>query len=216
MHHMVAMSSTRSGWKVPAPTCSVTCARCTPMASMPRDQRGIEMQAGRGRGDRAGLAREDALVARAILVAGNTLDVGRQRHRAVRLEEGQHLGGRFDFPQVAGLAVLTRSTTRIGPPGVEMTTPGRMGLLARICTQARRSPTARSRKISTRPPEGLVPNSRAATTRVSLKTSRSCGRSSEGRSVNWRSATRAGGAVEAQQPAGRSLRQRCLGDQLRG
>ncbi len=67
-------------------------------------------------------------------------------------------------------------------------------------------PAGRSSRISTRPPEGLVPRSRAATTRVSLKTSRSPGCSSCGRSMNLRSSSAAAGAVEAQQPARRSLR----------
>ena len=60
-------SGLRTGWKVPAPTCSVTQVRRTPRASRARHQRGIEMQAGGGRRDRAAVARKHALVALAVL-----------------------------------------------------------------------------------------------------------------------------------------------------
>lgn len=51
----------------------------------------VEMQAGRGRSDRAGVAREHGLVARLVGFAGGALDVGRQRQLAVALEQREQV-----------------------------------------------------------------------------------------------------------------------------
>jgi hypothetical protein len=59
------------------------------------------VQAGRGGGHRPGLARIDRLVAFAILGQGRTFDVGRQRHLALRLEEGHGVAAEFELVQVA-------------------------------------------------------------------------------------------------------------------
>ena len=95
------MSSTRSGWKVPAPDMQGDLRARDAQRVDARHQLRIEMQAGRGCGDRAGNAGEDALVALDVGLIRGPRDVGRQRRRAVCLEERQHLGGRFDFPEIA-------------------------------------------------------------------------------------------------------------------
>ena len=60
-----------------------------------REQRVVEVQAGGGRGDRAGFAGIDRLVARLVGLAGGALDVGRQRQLAVALEQREQvLAGR--------------------------------------------------------------------------------------------------------------------------
>jgi hypothetical protein len=58
-----ARFSVLTGWKVPAPTCSVTLARCTPRASRAASSAVIKMQRGRGRGHGAGVAGKHRLVA---------------------------------------------------------------------------------------------------------------------------------------------------------
>ena len=50
------MSSTRTGWKVPAPTCSVTRAVRDAALAERREQAGVEVQRRRRRRDRAGRA----------------------------------------------------------------------------------------------------------------------------------------------------------------
>ena len=62
-----SIRSARTGWNVPAPTCSVTRAISTPRALEPLEQRRREVQARGGRRHRAGVARVDRLVALAIL-----------------------------------------------------------------------------------------------------------------------------------------------------
>ncbi len=75
-----SMSSQRTGWNVPAPTCSVTSARSTPRRSMASSSRLFKMQARRRRRDGAGLTGIHGLVALAVCGAVFALDIGRQRH----------------------------------------------------------------------------------------------------------------------------------------
>ena len=83
-----ARFSVLTGWKVPAPTCSVTLARRTPRASSSRQQRLVEMQRRRRRRHRARVPGEDGLVALDVLRRVAVLDVGRQRHMAMPLHQG--------------------------------------------------------------------------------------------------------------------------------
>ena len=78
-----------TGWKVPAPTCSVTNARPTPRAASRCQHRVIEVQAGGWRGDRTGRARVDGLVARGCRPARGgarcrAAAARRRAHRATR------------------------------------------------------------------------------------------------------------------------------------
>ena len=80
-----------TGWKVPAPTCSVTLARCTPRASQRGQQRLVEVQRRGRRGHRAGRAREHGLVAPRVVGVVGVRDVGRQRHVAVALQQRERV-----------------------------------------------------------------------------------------------------------------------------
>ena len=55
-----------------------------------------EMQPGGRRGDGAGMARVDSLVARFVRLVRAMLDVGRQRHFAVTVEIGEHVVGTLE------------------------------------------------------------------------------------------------------------------------
>ena len=63
-------SSVRTGWNVPAPTCSVRCVAAMPAAVQRVEQAGVEMQARRGRRHRAWDARIDRLVALPVDLLG--------------------------------------------------------------------------------------------------------------------------------------------------
>ena len=64
------------------------------------EQRLVEVQTRRGSGDRAGLARKEALVALAVKSIGHAANVRRQRHRAEALEEFQRRSRKRDAPQL--------------------------------------------------------------------------------------------------------------------
>ena len=64
-----------------------------------RQQCLVEMQACGRRRHRAGDARPQALIALLVERVGSTLDIGRQRHQTVRVEERHRLGRQFDFPE---------------------------------------------------------------------------------------------------------------------
>ena len=76
--------STSTGRKVPGPTWSTTSARSMPRAARRSRSARREVQARGRRGDAAGLARVDGLVALAVRGRVGAADVGRQRHVAVR------------------------------------------------------------------------------------------------------------------------------------
>ncbi|MNL30805.1 hypothetical protein D3C87_1525630 [compost metagenome] len=65
-------------------------------------QRGlVEVQAGGGGRDRAGLAGVDRLVAVVVAGVGRMRDVGRQRGGAVRVQQFQHGAGKADVEEFA-------------------------------------------------------------------------------------------------------------------
>ena len=82
------------------------------------------------------------------------------------------------------------STVTALPSASTMRPPGLGFLLTPSCARASCVPVTRSIRISTAPPLSLCPNKRAGSTRVSLNTSKSPGRSSRASSVNRRSAKR--------------------------
>ncbi len=99
-------------------------------------QRGIEMQAGGGRRHRAGLAREDALVALAVIGMQPRVQctAAAARCHALRRRPAPRPG--FRFPTGRRLAPVPRVRPRAAsPPVVARRRSGRMGLLARICTR---------------------------------------------------------------------------------
>ena len=65
-----------------------------------REHRFVEVQTGRRRGDRAGLARIDRLIARRIVRFCRPRDVRRQRHRAVLFEVRQRIGAELQLEQI--------------------------------------------------------------------------------------------------------------------
>ena len=102
-----------------------------------RQQRRIEMQAGGRRGDRARYARPEALVALAVAIAGRPLDIGRQRHLAVPLEEGRPPAAAVPPPRTAPCRAMQ---SRPGRRRSAAPCRARTALLSRSCTSARRSP----------------------------------------------------------------------------
>ena len=120
------------GWKVPAPTCSVTKARSTPVSAAPRRYRASKCRPAVGAATAPGFARIDGLVALAIGGLGRAIDIGRQRHRAVRLEELQHVARELQVKQLA----LAPDHARAVPPGSATAAPAFKPLLARACTSA--------------------------------------------------------------------------------
>src|SRR5437764_1196757 len=64
------------------------------------EQRLVEVQTRRGSGDRAGLARKEALVALAVECNGRAANVRRQRHRAEALEEWERRSRKRAAPQL--------------------------------------------------------------------------------------------------------------------
>ena len=74
-------------------------AAVNPPRRQRRQQRVIEMQACRRRRHRARHARPQALIALLVELVGGALDIRRQRHQAVRVEERQRLGRQFHFPE---------------------------------------------------------------------------------------------------------------------
>ena len=113
-------SSAVTGWNVPAPTCSVTYALATPARASAASAGLVEVQAGGGRGHRAGRARVDGLVARRVVGVPGARDVGRQRHCAVALEPVEELAGAVEVQQEeAVLACLddrVRTTREVDAP----------------------------------------------------------------------------------------------------
>ncbi len=61
---------------------------------------GIEMQSGRGRCDRAGLARVHRLIADWVVGVGRSLDIRRQGHCAMPLEILQRIGAQLQLEQI--------------------------------------------------------------------------------------------------------------------
>ena len=210
-----ARFSVRTGWKVPAPTCSVTLARRTPRSRKRGSTRVVEVQRRGGRGDGARTAREHRLVALGVLGVVGMRDVRRQRHVAVALEQRERIarasaGGTARRPARSGRAPRRRRRRRRSAT----TLPGFGDLLARRCAHTSRVPgSTRSTSASTAPPLRLSPNSRALITRVSLKTSRSpaFAAARAGRGTCGRPAPPPR-AVE--QARGAALGGRVLGDQL--
>ena len=141
-----------------------------------RQQRVVEVQAGGGRGHRAGAARVDRLVARASSGAGRR---ARCRAAAARGRRAPAASQRRSSRMRARRSRSSRD--HHGGGGGSASTPNRTGVpacglwLARSSARARAAPSTRSTSTSTRPPLALRPNSRALITRVSFSTSRSPG-----------------------------------------
>jgi hypothetical protein len=149
-----------------------------------REELGGEVQAGGRRGDGAGGAREDGLVALAVGVVGRrALDVGRQRDLAVALGVGDDVAAEAD---VDPLAVDGEDVG--GSLPARVSGPGRMGLEAPPMQRQRLGSPAigSTRRSSTAPPVGLTAARRARSTRVSLTTTRAPSGSNDGRSRTWR------------------------------
>ena len=119
------------------------------------EQRGREVQPGRGRGHAAPLPRVDRLVAGAVFRAVGPADVGRQGHVAGTLEgglDGSRLrdgGGPRRRPSGPTAAV---STVAVKVASMATTAPGRSRRPGRTKASHRSSPTSRRRKTSAVPP----------------------------------------------------------------
>ena len=98
------------------------------------EHRCVEMQAGRRRRHRAGLAGIDGLVALAVGRFGSPPEIRRQRHFAVPLEYRVRGGAELDQPEAAR---RDPATVAVSPPGRRTSVPARAGLLERNCTSAR-------------------------------------------------------------------------------
>ena len=131
-------SSTRTGWKVPAPTCRVSRAIRAPLASTR-----CEHLAGRNAGRRSAprprpALRVDGLVALGVPGLRRVADVGRQRHRAVALEQRARRPRR----SAPGRARLRGLGPRLEHPSPTTSSePAGGGWLARISASASRAPS---------------------------------------------------------------------------
>ena len=135
VHHVLARSSTRTGWNVPAPTCRVTWPNSHAARAQRLQQRLVEMQAGGRRGDRAELAREHGLVALVVVAAGLALDVRRQRQAAgVQQQRFERLVG--VETQLVELAVAAEHFGFAAVVEQRSRLPAFGDLLAPICARA--------------------------------------------------------------------------------
>ncbi len=100
-------SSTRTGWKVPAPTCRVTWAEATPWAASRCQHLRVEVQSGGGGRHRPQAAGVKGLVTLQVRHLVRTLDVGGQGHVAVPLHEGGKV--RVQGPQMEEFALPTQA-----------------------------------------------------------------------------------------------------------
>ena len=149
-----ARSVTRTGWKVPAPTCSVRNASLHAPRAQPLEQRLVEVQPRRRRGDRARRARVHGLVARFVVGLGRMRDVGRQRH-ARRGARAASSTDSWPSKRSRKRSPSRPSTVASSAPARRRRAPGRGAWLARICASASRAPTTRSISTSIRPPLSL-------------------------------------------------------------
>ena len=179
----------------------------------PRRSGCIEVQARGRRRHRAGVAREDALVALAI---GRRRPRGGCRAAAARCPSAR----RIPAPRPAARCrhrSASRSSTRTVPPAVAISSPSRMGLLAETCASASAPASARSSRISTRPPEGLWPSRRAGDHARVVEDQQVIRAPA---AAAGRAPCRSASAPEAPSSTSRRLAERsgsgCLGDQLGG
>ena len=162
-------------------------AIATPRASSAASSAASKCRPAVGAATAPGRARVDGLVALAVGVGRRrAVDVGRQRHLAVRVEVRAHRAVELELGEAAVDADHGRAPRR--PAGRSAGPGGRPCSSAAARSRAARRACAR-RRISTAPPVALRPCSRAGSTRVSLRTSRSPGASSPARSRNARSAS---------------------------
>ncbi len=210
-------SRLRTGWKVPAPTCSVTLARAHAARVQCGQQRLVEVQRGGRRGHRAGVPGEHGLVAAA-----------RRRCRRRARCTAAAARGRGASSSACGSARKAQVEQRAVGPGQRPSSVGveAAGEAQHVLPGLRRLAGAHVRQhlvlrqhaldqqLAAAPPLGFSPNSRALMTCVSLNTSRSPGCSSAGRSRKTRSTGSAAAAIE--QARGAAFGGRVLGDQLGG
>ena len=206
------MSSARTGWKVPAPTCSVTKARRTPRLRERGEDLGVEVQPRRRRRDRAGDARVDGLIALAI---GGARARGRCRAAAAPHREPRRTRARRSRTPGETDRLRARACARCARPGSAHRRPA-LQALARARVHQRVSRALSAARAGARPCRrvSLMPWTRAGTTRVSLNTSRSPARSSVGKSAKLEIRERAPRAVEHEQPARGARRRGPLRDEL--
>ena len=93
----------------------MTAVRSTPRAASAASELGVEMQRRRRRGDRARPLGEHGLVALDVLAVVGAVDVGRQRHVAVALEQFQRLGRKA---QAKERGVAAGAAEHLGVEGV--------------------------------------------------------------------------------------------------
>ena len=183
-----ARFSLRTGWKVPAPTCSVTAARrhaALLPARRARPRRSAAPRSARpprpgARRTRSGSAPRPRARRRGVMYGGSGTWPWRLQQREgvgrkAQVEQRARPGRRGPAPRRRR---RRQSAARL---------PGLGDLLARRWASTSWPGSTRSTSASTAPPLAFSPNSRALMTRVSLKTSRSPGCSSAGRSRKTRS-----------------------------
>ncbi len=162
------MVSTRTGWKVPAPTCNVTNAISTPLARNFSSKGSSKCRPAVGLQPRPVFRykRFDKVRGQRLLA---TVDIRRQRHMADAVENIQHRAFiiKFDFKQCAvarGLVALILSSSPSSGSA-----PGFGAFEARICARMRLSSSIRSTSTSILHPLALRPNRRAGIARCIIK-----------------------------------------------
>ena len=179
-----ASRALRTGWNVPAPTCSVRSRRLHTLGAQGVQQLRSEVQSGRRRRHGPRPRRVHRLVALHIDRTVGVPDVRRQRHVSVLLEHRKHVAVEAQHEEIVASALDDRRRRHRGTRNV---LPVAGLWLVRTSASARVGSSTRSTSASTLPPLGFLPCSRALITRVSLNTSRSSRSSSPTRSPKRRS-----------------------------
>ena len=209
------MSSTRTGWNVPAPTCNVTNACRTRRRSSAAKTAASKCRPAVGAATAPGARAIHGLVALAIGGLGRAVDVGRQRHLAVSLEECQHVAREL----AGGTGRRRRSSMRaLWPPGRFTRAPRLQPLAgARMHQRRSRAVSTRSSSISTL----------SAAVLDAVHARRHHARIVEHQQIRRRAAAPANREIagpaaiprapsSASMPAGGARRDRALGDEFRG
>ena len=206
------MSSPRTGWNVPAPTCSVTRAEAIPFAASASSIARVEVQPRRRRGHRPRHRRVHRLVARLVLGVRRVRDVGRQRHLAVRGEDVEHARPRLEAKLeevVPAPRHLRRHARR------ELEPPARLGRLARAHVRERRARARDPLDEHLHLPARVLAAAQPRLDDARVVEHEQVPRIDERGQVAEGEVAKRPARLHAQQPAGRALRRGMLGDEFR-
>ena len=178
-----SMLSTRTGWKVPAPTCSVTNAISTPFSRSFASSGSSKCRPAVGAATAPGFSLYTVWYSsRSASSSGRSMYGGSGIWPiALRISSTLRASSNATSNSASWRATMVALMLSSSPSS--SSAPGFGALEARICARIRLSSSMRSTSTSILPPLALRPNRRAGITRVLLKTSRSPGLSLSSKSV---------------------------------